>query len=122
MSRDVKRIQRILLIKVWMALGPLRQRGELVKLNSLFNLQPTEDDVVVRRTFHIRVSPSRLGNLSEPSKEQKDVACADAIFPKVTFRGASLSEERAPTWFPREALISQIRIDVRAVGLPGSTV
>jgi len=48
--------------------------------NHLANLQPTEHQMLVRRTRVISPAPDVLLNTTEPTEEQKHVALANPLF------------------------------------------
>jgi len=86
------------------------------------DLKPAEEDVQVRRVgTEAPLSPDGV-HPAEPSEKEEEVAWADTLVGEVRLGRGHLAERRSPARRPRQGFRVEIRVNVRAVGCPDSSV
>jgi hypothetical protein len=78
-------------------------------------LEPSEDDVKLRRATNEAKCISDLFGVTKASKEEKQIAAVYLVASEMALRGSSLSEDWAPSRGARDRFAAQIGIEMRAV-------
>lgn len=79
------------------------------------DLQPSENDVKVRRIADEAERASKLLGTSKASEEEEQVAGAHLLVREMALGGRGLAEDWAPSRGTRERVAPQIRIEMSAV-------
>ncbi len=96
--------------------GPRNLSGQIVgRARDPADLQPSEDDVKLRRATDEAERAANLLNTPKASEEKKQIAWTHVVTREMTLRGARLAEDRTPPGAARNRIAAQIRIEMRAV-------